>query len=535
GMTTDTNALADTVIRSVGDRPILVRDVARVTHDVQPMRGDAGVDGSPGVILSVDKAPGFDTLAVTAAVESALETLRPTLPEGVEAVVLFRQGDFIGHAVGNLREAIRDGAILVAIVLFLFLLDARTTFITLLAIPLSFAVTFLVFRGFGIGVNSMTLGGLAVAIGMVVDDAIIDVENVFRRLRENARAPEPRPRLEVIARASAEVRNSILYATILVILVFVPLLALGGVEGKLFAPIAVATITSMAASFVVSLTVIPVLCSLLLHPRRDPNPTRTDGPLVRGLKAVFRATWLRLALDRPFLLMGLVVVPVAAAVAGLPDLGREFLPAFNEGSATITLASAPGTSLAQANEIGAIGERLLLGIPEVRSVGRRTGRAERDDHVVPVSVNEFDVEFRDDGRAREAVFGDIRERLASIPGTFVSVGQPIGHRLAHMLSGVSAKIAVKVFGPDLDELRRIGTEIEALARGIPGLTDVSLERQVPIPQLRIEVDRDRARAYGIQPGALNEQLSALVGGRAVASLREGERTIDLVVRLPDAW
>lgn len=535
GMSTDLDELADTVIRGVGDRPVLIRDVARVVHDVQPMRGDAGVNGSSGVILSIDKAPGFDTLTLTAGIERSLEDLRPALPEGVEAVVLFRQGDFIGHAVGNLKEAIREGAILVAIVLFLFLLDLRTTFITLMAIPLSFAVTFLAFRGLGIGVNSMTLGGLAVAIGMVVDDAIIDVENVHRRLRENARRPEPRPWLEVIAGASGEVRNSILYATILVILVFVPLLGLGGIEGRLFAPIAVATITSMAASFVVSLTVIPVLCSLLLRKKPGAAKPRLDGPVVRVLKAAFRATWLRLALDRPMLLLGLVVAPLAGAVALFPTLGREFLPAFNEGSATITLASAPGTSLDQANEIGRIGERLLQSIPEVRSVGRRTGRAERDDHVVPVSVNEFDVEFHEGGRSRDVVFGVIRDRLSTIPGTFVAVGQPIGHRLAHMLSGVSARIAVKVFGPDLDELRRIGGEIEALGRSLPGLTDVALERQIPIPQLRIEVDRDRARAYGIRPGALNEQLSALLGGRAVASLRDGQRTIEMVVRLPEAW
>ncbi len=539
GMTTDAEELAGTVVRTVGDRPILIRDVARVVHDVGPMRGDAGVNGSAGVILSVDKAPGFDTLTLTKAIEAALLELRTALPEGVEAVVLFRQGDFIEHAVGNLREAIRDGAILVALVLFVFLLNVRTTLITLMAIPLSFAVTFLVFRMLGIGVNSMTLGGLAVAIGMVVDDAIIDVENVYRRLRERAGgigvADGGSGRMEVIATASGEVRHSILYATVLVILVFVPFLGLGGVEGRLFAPIAVATITSMAASFVVSLTVIPVLCSLLLWPEAGGAGAVGDGVVVRWLKAGFRGTWLRLALDRPWVLLGLVAIPVAGAVALAPTLGREFLPAFNEGSATVTLAAAPGTSLRQANEIGGMGERMLLEIPEVRSVGRRTGRAERDDHVMPVSVNEFDVEFREGGRGRDEVFTEIRRRLGAIPGTVVSVGQPIGHRLAHMLSGVSARIVVKVHGPDLEELRRIGGRIEALARGLPGMTDVALEQQIPIPQLRIEVDRDRARAYGIRPGELNEQLSALVGGRPVAVLREAQRSIEAVVRLPEEW
>jgi len=535
GMTTDLDALADTVVRTVGDRPILLRDVARVAHEVRPMRGDAGVNGTPGVILSIDKAPGFDTLQLTRALEEALAELRPALPPGVELGLLFRQGDFIAAAIGNLQEAIRDGAVMVTVVLLLFLMSLRTTFITLTAIPLSFAVTLFVFHVAGVTVNSMTLGGLAVAIGMVVDDAIVDVENVHRRLRENARLAVPRPRLEVIASASAEVRNSILYATLIIILVFVPLLGLEGLEGRLFSPIAVATITSMAASFVVSLTVIPVLSSFLLRDRDAHGRPRGDTLLVRGLKALFRATWLRLALGAPLLLLALAVVPLAAALALLPTLGRDFLPAFNEGSATITLASAPGTSLPHANEIGEAAVRLLQQIPEIRSIGRRTGRAERDDHVVPVSVNEFDVEFHEGGRPRPAVLEDIRLRLATLPGTFVNIGQPIGHRLAHMLSGVSARIAVKVYGPDLDVLRALGQQVEQVARTIPGLTDITLERQVDIPQLRIEVNRARASAYGVQPGRLNEQLARWVGGEDLAELRQGQRTLPLTLRLPPEW
>ena len=533
GMTTSLDDIGRTVIKTVGDRPVLVRDVAKTDHAVQIMRGDASVNGTMGVALSVDKAPGFDTLKLTKQIETALEELRPSLPEGVSVELMFRQGDFIEHAIGNLKEAIRDGAIMVTIVLFLFLLNLRTTAITLTAMPLSFAITVLTFKWFGVSVNSMTLGGLAVAIGMVVDDAIVDVENVFRRLRENASLEKPHPRIDVIARASGEVRNSILYATLIIVLVFLPLLGLDGLEGRLFTPIAIATITSMAASFVVSLTVIPVLCSLLL--RRGEGKAHGDGFLVRMMKGAFKHTALRLSLGAPQVVLALVGMLLVASLMLYPMMGKEFLPAFNEGSATISWTCAPGTALQHTNEIGEIGVRLLQSIPEVKSVGRRAGRAERDDHVIPVSVNEFDVEFHEGGRPRAEVFKDIRDKLSSVPGTFVNVGQPIGHRLSHMLSGVSAKIAVKIFGPDLDTLREMGAQVRDIAKTIPGLTDVSLEAQVPIPQLKIQVNRERALAYGVQPGAVNEQVSALLGGRTLAELREGQRTVDLVLRLPPDW
>jgi CzcA family heavy metal efflux pump len=527
-MTTSLEDIAGSVIKTVGNRAVLIRDVAEVKHAVQSMRGDASVNGTMGVVLSIDKAPGFDTLKLTALIETALKELRPTLPAGVTAEIMFRQGDFIEHAIGNLKEAIRDGAIMVTIILFLFLLNFRTTAITLTAMPLSFAVTILTFKIFGVSVNSMTLGGLAVAIGMVVDDAIVDVENVFRRLREN---PD-KPMLEIIASASGEVRNSILYATVLIILVFLPLLGLEGIEGRLFTPIAIATITSMAASFVVSLTVIPVLCSLLLKPSKG---SHGDSFIVRGMKFVVRHTFLRFALGTPMLVIALAGMLLIASLMLYPMMGKEFLPVFNEGSATISLVNAPGTSLAQSNEIGEVDVRLLQSIPEVKSVGRRAGRAEKDDHVMPVSVNEFDVEFHENGRPRDVVFADIRTKLQGIPGTFVNVGQPISHRLSHMLSGVSAKIAVKIFGPDLDVLREKGAQVCDLAKTIPGLTDVNLEAQVPIPQIKIEVNRDRAVAYGVQPGALNEQVSTLLGGKTLAELREGQRSVDLVMRLPENW
>jgi CzcA family heavy metal efflux pump len=538
-MTADPEDIAASPVKREAGRVITISDVATVKFGVATMRGDAGIafEGdeaeTSGVILSIDKSPGFDTLKLTAEIEKALEELRPGLPAGVEAEILFRQGDFIENAVGNLKEAIRDGAIMVTIVLFLFLLNVRTTFITLTAIPLSFAITLLTFKWFGASVNSMTLGGIAVAIGMVVDDAIVDVENVFRRLRENASRGNPRPRLEVIASASSEVRSSILYATVLIIMVFLPLLGLAGLEGRLFRPIAIATIVSMTASFFVSLTVIPVLCSFLLKPKEGKE--HRDGFLVRALKSFTRATFLRAAFAAPLAVIGVVVLLVVGTAMLYPGMGKEFLPTFNEGSATISFASAPGSSLKQSNEVGEKAVKLLMQISEVKSVGRRAGRAERDDHVMPVSVNEFDVEFHEGGRPREEVFADIREKLKGIPGTFVNVGQPISHRLSHMLSGVSAKIAVKIHGPDLDTLRSLGARVKEAGQSIPGLTDVNLEAQVPIPQIRIEVDRARARLEGLAPGEINSQVSRLLGGSLLGELREGEATVDLVLRLPESW
>jgi CzcA family heavy metal efflux pump len=538
-MTADPAEIAASVIKRSGDRIITIGDVASVNFGVAPMRGDAAIAfagekiESAGVILSIDKAPGFDTLKLTTAIESALNELRPTLPQGVEAVVLFRQGDFIENAIGNLKEAIRDGAIMVSIVLVLFLLNLRTTFITLTAIPLSFAITLITFNLFGTGVNSMTLGGIAVAIGMVVDDAIVDVENVFRRLRENASASQPKPRLEVIAAASSEVRSSILYATILIVLVFMPLLGLEGLEGRLFQPIAIATIVSMLASFIVSLTLIPVLCSFMIKP--EEGAVHQDGPLVRALKNFTQKTFLKAAFNSPRAVIGGVLALLFAAALLYPSMGKEFLPTFNEGSATLSFASAPGSSLQQSNEVGKKATELLLQIPEVKSIGRRAGRAERDDHVMPVSVNEFDLEFHAVGRPREEVFAEIRKKLSGIPGTFVNVGQPIGHRLSHMLSGVSAKIAVKIHGPDLDTLRRLGSQVKEAGLNIEGLTDVNLEAQVAIPQVRIEVNRERARTEGIAPADINQQISKLLGGSQLGELRDGETTLDLVMRLPESW
>ena len=539
-MTVQLADIADVVIKKVNDRPIAISDVAKIEWGVEPMRGDASVNGTPGVIMSITKAPGFDTSRLTEQIKEALDGLKATLPEGVETVLLFQQKDFIDHAIDNLKEAIRDGAIMVTIVIFLFLLNFRTTFITLMAMPLSFAMTLLTFKWFDVSVNSMTLGGLAVAIGMVVDDAIVDVENVYRRLRENAALAHPHPRLQVIAQASGEVRNSILYATLLIILVFLPLLGLSGVEGKLFAPIAIATIISMIASFLVSLAAIPVLCSFLLNPKHGKE--HTDGFLTRGMKWVLENVMLRFGLNQPYLLLLIVIGIVIAAFSLYPKMGKDFLPAFKEETALISTTSAPGTSLEEMNKICDVVEQQILSIPEVKQVGRRLGRAERGDHVVPVSTAEFDVDFRGeeaaDGskhRGRKEILDDIRAKIKTVPGTFSVLTGPLADRIGHMLSGVSAPVAVKIFGPDLDKLRQIGTEIQTVAKTIPGFEDAKLDQQSSISQLRIEADRARSKAYGISPGHLNEQLSDLIGGKEVAELREGQRTVNLVTRLPLEW
>lgn len=545
-MTTDLDAIADTIVKQMDNRSARVRDVAEVQWNTAPMRGDAGMGskliqsddahkrGYPGVILSVTKSPGFDTLDLTQKIEKKLSDIQANLPQGVRLITLYKQSDFIDISIRNLQEALRDGAIIVAVILFLALLNFRITLITLTAIPLSLGITVLIFDLMDLSVNSMTLGGLAVAIGMVVDDAIVDVENVYRRLRENAARTTPLPKLDVIAKASAEVRSSIFYATLLIILVFVPLMALSGLEGRLFKPIAIATIVSMAASFLVSLTIIPVLSSLLLNPKageshREPLPARC-------LKMCYRHTALKAALTQPLLVLLMAILLVALSYVAISRMSGNFLPPFREPTALVAMTLNPGTSLRQTTEIAEVATELLLAIPEVKTVGYRAGRAERADHVVPVSTVEFDIEFvAQMQRDRAEVLQEIRNTMQTIPGTFSAISTPLADRIGHMLSGVSAKIAVKVFGPDLDELRRIGSRVVDIARSIPGLEEARMEQQAPIPQLRIEVDRHKAMVYGVTPGEVNKQLAALIAGEVVAAVYEGERAYDLILRLPLEW
>jgi CzcA family heavy metal efflux pump len=495
-------------------------------------RGDAGVDAGPAVILSIQKQPGADTVQLTRRIEAELAAIQGTLPAGV--IIhgeLFRQSQFIENAVRNVEEALRDGAILVVIVLFLFLLNFRTTFITLTAIPISILVTAIVFHYFGLSINTMTLGGLAVAIGELVDDAIVDVENVFRRLRENRHKPDPAPVLAVVFSASSEVRNSIVFATVIVVLVFVPLFALGGIEGRIFAPLGVAYIISIVASLFVSLTVTPALASYLL-PGMKRMAEEKDGWLVRQIKAA-EERLLHWAFPRAWLVFGFVILLLAAAFAKVPFFGREFLPPFNEGSVTINLVTVPGTSLAESNRIGALAEQLVKQVPEVKQTGRRTGRAELDDHAEGVHSSEIEVELRESGRRREEILNDIRAQLEVIPGLGINIGQPISHRIDHLLSGVRAQIAIKIFGEDLTTLRVKAEELRALMAGIPGVVDLQVEQQVLVPQTHIRLDRAQAAKYGVMIGEVAEMSELALQGRVVSQVLEGQKTFDVVLRLAD--
>lgn len=511
--------------------PLTIGDVAEVRLG-GPLgkRGDAGVGGKPGVMMSVQKQPGADTVALTRTIERELTDIQKTLPEGVKIhLEIFEQARFIDRAIDNVLQALRDGSILVVIVLFIFLLNVRTTFITLTAIPLSLIIAALVFKAFGLSINTMTLGGLAVAVGELVDDAIVDVENVFRRLRENRQLANPKPVTEVIRDASVEVRSSIVFATIIVILVFVPLFAMGGIEGKIFMPLGVAYIVSILASLVVAVTVTPALCSYLL-PQMKSLSHKKEGILVRLLKAVQRGG-LAIALKFRWVVLGASVVAFVWAVGIAMTFGKEFLPPFNEGSATINILSVPGTSLAESNRIGTIAENLIMQVPEVTMTGRRTGRAEQDEHAEGVHATEIEVELKDGGREKTEIMEDIRGKLATIPGIVVNLGQPISHRIDHILSGVRAQVAIKIFGDDLDKLRTLAEETRAAMSGLEGVVDLQVEKQVLVPQLHVRIDRSKALAQGVMAGEVAEMSELALQGKTVSQVIEGQRIYDLVVRL----
>jgi CzcA family heavy metal efflux pump len=512
-------------------RPVLLEQVATVRHAAALKRGDGGYNGVPAVVISVQKQPAADTVRLTRDVEAALAELKQGRPAGLaEPRVLFRQADFIRASIGNVSEALRDGAIMVAIVLFAFLLSARTTLISLLAIPLSLAVTALAFRLLDQSINVMTLGGLAIAIGELVDDAVVDVENILRRLKQNRSAAHPLPVLEVVRQASVEVRSGIVYATVIVVLVFVPLFALPGIEGRLFSPLGIAYIVSVLASMLVSMTVTPALCSVLLP--RMKRLGHGDSPLVARLKR-WDARLLTWSFPRGRVLMGLAALAVALAAASVPFFPRAFLPAFNEGSLVLGLVLEPGTSLAEANRMGALAETLIRDVPEVTQVGRRTGRAELDEHAEGVHAAEIDVDLERSGRDREAIMADIRGRLAVLPAQ-VAVGQPISHRLDHLLSGVRAQIAIKVFGDDTDTLRGLAEQLRVGLTRVPGLVDLTVEKQVLIPQITVRIDHRRAAQAGLSPGEAVRALQALTDGAHGAQIVDGSRRYELVLRLPDA-
>ncbi len=512
-------------------RAVLLSQVATVHIAAAMKRGDAGYNGAPAVIVSVQKQPGADTVQLTRQIEQALRELAPGLPPGIKAPqVLFRQADFIEASVSNVTEALRDGAVMVAIVLFAFLLSARTTLISLTAIPLSLAVTALVFSLLGQSINVMTLGGIAIAIGELVDDAVVDVENIMRRLKQNRAAGNPLAVMDVVLRASVEVRSGIVYATVIVVLVFVPLFALPGIEGRLFSPLGIAYIASVLASMFVSMTLTPVLCALFLPGMKRLD--HEDSPMVRWLKER-DARLLAWSFPRARRLVLLASLAVVVAASTVPFMPRAFLPAFNEGSLVLGMMFNPGTSLDEANRLGSLAELLIREVPEVVQVGRRTGRAELDEHAEGVHSSEIDVDLKPGLRGREAVMADIRARLSVLPAQ-VAVGQPISHRLDHLLSGVRAQIALKIFGDDIDTLRGLAEQMRQGLAGVPGLVDLTVEKQVLIPQITVRLDQSRVAAAGLSPGEALRLLQMLTDGAHGAEIVDGQRRYDLVLRLPDA-
>ncbi|MEO7031417.1 MAG: efflux RND transporter permease subunit, partial [Herbaspirillum sp.] len=531
GRTSRIEDLQNVVVAVKNGQPILLQQVAEVKLAPAVKRGDGGYNGKPAVILSVQKQPTADSVTLTREVERAMADLTKSLPQGIEAPqFLFKQADFIEHSVNNVQEALRDGAILVAVVLFLFLLNLRTTLISLTAIPVSLLATALVFHYFGLSINTMTLGGLAIAIGELVDDAVVGVENVLRRLKLNSALPTPRPVVEVIARATLEVRSAIVYATVIIVLVFVPLFVLPGIEGRLFTPLGAAYIVSILASMLVSVTLTPVMAYYLLPKMKQMG--HGDSPLVVRLKR-WDTGLLHWSFDHARALLLTALLTVIAVAATIPWFPRAFLPPFNEGTLTVNVVLNPGTSLAESNRIATLAEQIVAGVPEVTQVGRRTGRAELDEHAEGVHYTEMDVDLKASNRSREAIITDLRQRLAVLPAAS-NVGQPISHRLDHLLSGVRAQIALKVYGDDLDTLRGLADQLRARLAKIPGITDLQIEKQVLIPQIKIRVDYEQVARYGVAPGTLLRSLQQMIEGERITQIVEGNRRFDLVVRLPES-
>jgi CzcA family heavy metal efflux pump len=536
GRTNDVDAIAETVVEARDGAPVRLNDVADVqVGSARPKLGTGAVNGEPAVIISIQKQPGANTLELTERVSDELDQIEQQLPAGMEVNrSIFRQADFISLAVSNVIEALRDGALLVVLILFLFLWNVRTTAISILAIPLSLSGALVVMYALGITINTMTLGGLAIAIGALVDDAIIDVENVFRRLKENAQREETEQKnvLRVVYEASTEVRGPILNATLIISVVFVPLFFLSGVEGRLLQPLGLAYIVAILSSLVVAVTVTPVLCYYLL-PHASTVQEGEDTWLVERLHRSYRAT-LEWVLGHSRLVLGAAVVLIAATLAVVPFLGRGFLPDFQEGTLVISAVTAPGTSLSASSQIGRQIETRLLEHPAVESTSRRTGRAELSEHAQGSNGSEIDVQLDLSGTSMAAVQADVRNALSGLPGTNITIGQPIGHRIDHMLSGTRTAIALKIFGPDLYRLRDLADRVRSAIAGTPGLVDLSVARQADVPQLRIYPDRQSMGTYGVTPGRLAHAVEALVGGETVSQVREGQQTFDLTVRLDSA-
>lgn len=523
--------------------PVVLADVADVQMGAKsPKMGVASVSGKPAVLLTVTKQPNTSTLDLTEALDSAVAGLKGALPADVKVnTQLYRQQDFIDSSISNIKKSLVEGGIFVVLVLFIFLMNGRTTLISLVTIPISLLVTLLVLKLMGLTVNTMSIGGMAIAIGSLVDDAIVDVENVFKRLRQNARKPlaERLRKREVIFNASKEVRMPILNSTLIIVVSFVPLFFLSGLEGRMLAPLGVSFIVSLFASTLVALTLTPVLCYYLL---KDPSKmdasaqtlSHAEPRWVRALKRHYEQA-LAWALGKPSrCILGATAVLVVLTIGLFFTLGRSFLPSFNEGSFTINVSTLPGVSLDESNKIGQRAEELLLQVPEVKAVARKTGRAELDEHALGVNTSEMEVPFVLDKRSKTEVMADIRQRLRALPGVNIEIGQPISHRIDAMLSGSKAGIAIKVFGADLSQLHSIGLQIQQATKNIEGVADLNVEQQIERPQLVIRPRRTLLARYGITLPQFAEYVNAAVGGEVVSQVQDGAKTFDLTVRVADS-
>lgn len=533
GRTNSVDELGKTVIKRIDGNPIKIEDVAEVKIGAAPKIGDGSLKGEPAVIMTVMKQPATNTLELTDKIDESVADMRKNLPSDIHInTQIFRQADFINASISNIQKVLLEGTAFVIIILFLFLMNWRATAISLVAIPISLIVAILTLKWLGFTINTMSLGGMAIAIGDLVDDAIIDVENVFKRLKENAKKPieQQANKLKVIFDASFEIRHSIINATFIIIVAFMPLFFLSGMEGKLLAPLGIAFIVALFASLVVSITLTPVLCSYLLSNDKMLAKQHKESWLVERLqngysKLLEKAMRFKKAVV--FSSIGLFVL----ALLAFTQLGRSFLPEFNEGSLVVSAVSLPGISLEESNKIGVNIEKALLTVPEINVTTRRTGRAELDEHAQGVNASEIDAPFTLGERSRADFMEEVREKLAGVTGANITIGQPIGHRIDHMLSGTRANIAIKIFGTDLNKLFSLSNQIKNEIEGVGGLVDISVEQQVEIPQIQIKAKRDLLNHYDITIGAFNEFIDAAIAGEKVSDIYEGAKTFDLIVRL----
>ncbi|MEG2228624.1 MAG: efflux RND transporter permease subunit [Odoribacter sp.] len=535
--TTNVEELGKAVVKTVNNLPITLADIATVHIGAKtPKLGLASEKGKPAVLITVTKQPGANTLELTDKLDISIQELQKTLPTDVKVSTdIFRQSRFINSSINNIQEALMEGAVFVIVVLFFFLMNIRTTIISLVALPLSMLMAILVLHALGLTINTMSLGGLAIAIGSLVDDAIVDVENVYKRLRENRLKPEGerQPTLKIVYEGSKEVRMPILNSTLIIVACFLPLFFLSGMEGRMLIPLGIAFVVALFASTIIALTLTPVMCSYMLTTEKALKKSEKEPYIARNLKKIYRKA-LNWALCYKKIVIGSAFLLLVASLIVLSGLGRSFLPPFNEGSLTINISTMPGISLEESDKMGRITETILMGIPEIQTVARKTGRAELDEHALGVNVSEIEAPFELKERKRDEFLADVRRQLSELKGVNVEIGQPISHRIDAMLSGTKANIAIKLFGNDLNKLYSIGSQIKNTIQGIDGIADLTLEQQIERPQLQIKPKREMLAKYGITLPQFSEFINVTLAGKVVSQVNEGGKVFDLTVKINDA-